>query len=257
MTEEKSPFGPSNAVLGARRCVALVPAAGVGVRLAGSACGVPKQYLLLDGKTMLWTALRVLADAASVHAVYVVLAPDDAHWCPTDYADLDSKLVVLRCGGNTRAQTVANGLRAICADGYQEDTRILVHDAARPCITTALVDRLLREAGDSDAGGLLATPVADTLKLDAGPESRLVERTISRASLWQAQTPQVFPLDLLMRALAAAPAVTDESSAIEALGLHPRLVASDPTNFKVTYPGDLALAEMILRSRRETAEARK
>jgi 2-C-methyl-D-erythritol 4-phosphate cytidylyltransferase len=124
---------------------------------------------------------------------------------------------------------------------------ILVHDAARPCLTIALVEKLIAEVGEDDAGGLLAVPVADTLKraYDGG---RVLE-TVAREGLWQAQTPQMFRHRLLLDALDFAPAVTDEASAIEALGLSPRLVAADVSNLKVTYPLDLKLAEWILENR--------
>jgi 2-C-methyl-D-erythritol 4-phosphate cytidylyltransferase len=124
---------------------------------------------------------------------------------------------------------------------------VLVHDAARPCLTVALVEKLIAEVGDDDAGGLLAVPVADTLK--RAHEGRRVLQTVPRDDLWQAQTPQMFRHRLLLDALDFAPKVTDEASAIETLGLSPRLVAADISNLKVTYPLDLQLAEWILQNR--------
>jgi 2-C-methyl-D-erythritol 4-phosphate cytidylyltransferase len=166
-------------------------------------------------------------------------------------ATLGPKLCVLRCGGDTRAQSVANGLRAMAGElgdpsGIGDDW-VLVHDAARPCLTVAMVETLIAEVGEDDAGGLLAVPVADTLK--RADENGRVQQTVPRDGLWQAQTPQMFRHRLLLDALDFAPQVTDEASAIETLGLLPRLVAADASNLKVTYPLDLQLAEWILQGR--------
>ena len=212
----------------------------------------PKQYLPLAGRPMIWHALSTLCSAPVIDGVFVVLAPDDADWPQTEMAALGGKLQVLRCGGETRAQSVANGLRAMAAevDGVADDW-VLVHDAARPCITLEMIRRLIAEIGDDDAGGLLAVPVADTLK--RGDEHGRVQQTVPREGLWQAQTPQMFRHRLLLDALDFAPRVTDEASAIEALGLSPRLVAADISNLKVTYPQDLQLAEWILSNRAATA----
>ncbi len=154
------------------------------------------------------------------------------------------RLAVLHQGGATRAESVSNGLRAIAAE-VESDDWILVHDAARPCLSHLLLDRLIAEIDDDPVGGILAAPVADTLKRE-GPERRIME-TVSRAHLWAAQTPQMFRHDLLLRALElAGPAVTDEASALEALGYAPHLVKSDLSNLKVTYPHDLEIASWLL-----------
>jgi len=233
---------------------ALVPAAGSGSRM-GAAAGraVVKQYLPLAGRPMIWHALATLCAAPAIEAVFVVLAPDDGDWPADIAAALGDKLHVLRCGGATRAQSVANGLRGM-ADvlGAIGDDWVLVHDAARPCLTQAMIGRLIAEVGDADAGGLLAIPVADTLK--RGDEHGHIRQTVPREGLWQAQTPQMFRHRLLLDALDFAPQVTDEASAIEALGLAPRLVAADISNLKVTYPLDLRMAEWILRNRNEDAQ---
>ncbi len=231
------------------RYYALVPAAGSGSRMGAiSGRGLPKQYLPLVGRPMIWHALSTLCSVPAIAGVFVVLAPEDIDWPQDAMASLGGKLQVLRCGGESRAQSVANGLRAMSAtvDGIADDW-VLVHDAARPCITVAMVDRLIAEVGDDDAGGLLAVPVADTLK--RGDEHDRVHQTVPRDGLWQAQTPQMFRHRLLQDALDFAPSVTDEASAIEALGLSPRLVTADISNLKVTYPLDLQLAEWILRNR--------
>lgn len=206
---------------------------------------------------MIAYALLALAQVTAIKKIFVVLAADDAHWVTFDFADVGPKLEVLRCGGATRAMTVRNGLDAVGAQVASENW-ILVHDAARPCVTSAQIDELIvRCASDPHSvGGLLATPVADTLKLASTTESTpanvwQVAHTVSRNGLWQAQTPQMFRRGQLQQALEIAPQVTDEASAIEALGFHPLLVEADAMNLKVTYPCDHQLAEMILLSRRQ------
>lgn len=224
---------------------ALVPAAGGGVRMGG---GCPKQYLPLVGVPLLRHALATLAAVPAITRVYVVLSPDDGYWDGYDWSDLASRMTVHRCGGATRAESVANGLQAMAGEVGAEDW-VLVHDAARACLSVAQVGKLIAEIGNDPVGGLLAVPVADTLKRTA--DGVRIATTVPRDGLWQAQTPQMFRHGLLTRALAQAPEVTDEAGAVEALGLHPRLVAADATNLKVTYPLDLHLAEWILKNRRD------
>jgi 2-C-methyl-D-erythritol 4-phosphate cytidylyltransferase len=208
----------------------------------------PKQYLPLAGRPMIWHALATLCAAPAISTVFVVLAPDDDAWPAEAMTALGGKLHVLRCGGEARAQSVANGLRGMSEVlGEMGDDWVLVHDAARPCLSVAMIDRLIAEVGADDAGGLLAVPVADTLK--RCDEHGRARQTVPREGLWQAQTPQMFRHRLLLDALDFAPQVTDEASAIEALGLSPRLVAADISNLKVTYPLDLQLAEWILNNR--------
>ncbi len=228
---------------------ALVPAAGSGSRMGAlSGRAMPKQYLPLAGKPLIWHALSTLCATPSIAAVFVVLAPDDVAWPEEAMAELGSRLHVMRCGGETRAQSVTNGLRGMVSElGAIDDDWVLVHDAARPCLEVAMIERLIAEVGDDDAGGLLAVPVADTLK--SCDEHGRVRQTVPRDGLWQAQTPQMFRHRLLLDALDFAPQVTDEASAIESLGLMPKLVAADISNLKVTFPQDLKLAEWILRSR--------
>ncbi len=234
---------------------ALVPAAGSGARMGGA---LPKQYLPLAGRPLIRHALATLCAVPEIARVFVVLAPDDMHWPAEAMTDLADKLDVLRCGGETRAQSVTNGLRAM-AERIPDvaDDWVLVHDAARPCLTVAHVQSLIAEVGDDDAGGILAMPVADTLKRTSRRKDDEVNvphimATVPREGLWQAQTPQMFRHRLLLDALDFAPQVTDEASAIEALGLHPRLVEADSSNFKVTYPRDLELAALILGQRSQT-----
>lgn len=224
---------------------ALVPAAGSGARMDA---GIPKQYLPVAGRPLIWHALATLCTVPAIARVFVVLAPDDAHWPEAEMRDLGERLTVLRCGGSARSISVANGLRAMSGLlGDIGDAWVLVHDAARPCLTVAQVEKLIMEVGSDPAGGLLAVPVADTLK--RAHETARVLDTVPRDNLWQAQTPQMFQHRLLLDGLDFAPQVTDEASAIEALGLSPRLVAADATNLKVTYPLDLKLAEWILAGR--------
>jgi 2-C-methyl-D-erythritol 4-phosphate cytidylyltransferase len=221
---------------------ALVPAAGGGSRMAGD---IPKQYLPLAGKPLIWHSLQALASVRSIERVFVVLAPDDGLWNGYDWDDLAPRLTVLRCGGATRAASVTNGLREM--RGVAAGDWVLVHDAARCCLTRSHVEKLIAEVAEDPVGGLLAVPVADTLKrAQVGQRSAA---TVAREGLWQAQTPQMFRHGMLLDALEHAPAVTDEASAIEARGLQPKLVAADATNLKVTYPLDLQLAAWILANR--------
>ncbi|MBU0751553.1 MAG: 2-C-methyl-D-erythritol 4-phosphate cytidylyltransferase [Gammaproteobacteria bacterium] len=232
---------------------ALVPAAGSGARMGG---GMPKQYLPLAGRPLIFHALAALAAMVAIDKVFVVLAPDDTEWQRHDWSELGARLEVLRCGGDTRAASVTQGLRAMRRDVAPEDW-VLVHDAARACLTVDHVAKLISEAGVDPVGGILAMPLADTLKQasESGDGVARIATTVPRDRLWQAQTPQMFRHGMLLDALEFAPAVTDEASAIEALGLKPRLVAADVTNFKVTYPIDLQLAEVIFASRAATAAA--
>ena len=226
---------------------ALIPAAGAGARMGAA---TPKQYLQIAGRPLLYHALRAMARHPDVTRVFVVLAPDDAHFRRLDWQDLGAKLAPLYCGGATRAASVLNGLLA-ARDAIGAREWVLVHDAVRPCLGRSALDRLFAEIGEDDTGGLLALPVADTVKR-ADRDAR-VSSTEPRDSLWLAQTPQMFRYRVLLDALRGAdPAtVTDEASAIERLGLKPRLVMGDARNIKVTYPEDLALAEAILKAQRD------
>jgi 2-C-methyl-D-erythritol 4-phosphate cytidylyltransferase len=217
---------------------ALVPAAGFGGRMGNA---LPKQYLLLAGRPMIFHALNTLCASAEITTVFVVLAPDDKLFHSYDWSGFGDKLQPLYCGGERRADTVLNGL---LASELEPDEWVLVHDAARPCLTQAHLAKLIAELRDDEVGGILAVPVADTLKR-ADANDRIL-RTESREQLWQAQTPQMFRAGLLTQALQHPRSYTDEASAVEALGLHPKLVLSEPANFKVTYPQDLLLAELLL-----------
>ena len=220
---------------------ALVPAAGFGARMGQE---IPKQYLPLAGRPMIAYALESLCSCPELSVVFVVLAAEDKLFHTFDWSRLGDKLQTLFCGGEERSDTVLNGL---IASELEPDDWVLVHDAARPCLDQPQLSRLIAELRDDEVGGILAVPVADTLKR-ADDQGRIV-RTEDRTGLWQAQTPQMFRAGLLTQALQVRSQVTDEASAIEALGLRPKLVAGEPTNFKVTYPQDLLLAELLLSQR--------
>jgi 2-C-methyl-D-erythritol 4-phosphate cytidylyltransferase len=217
---------------------ALVPAAGFGARMGGE---MPKQYLPLAGQPMIAHALNTLCSCPEISTVFVVLAPDDSVFHTYDWSRFGNKLQTLFCGGQMRSDTVLNGL---IASELEPDDWVLVHDAARPCLTQANLEKLITELRDDTVGGILAIPVADTLK--RADDRGRIARTEDRARLWQAQTPQMFRAGLLEQALQQCKNVTDDASAIEAMNLQPKLVLSEPTNFKVTYPQDLLLAELLL-----------
>jgi 2-C-methyl-D-erythritol 4-phosphate cytidylyltransferase len=226
---------------------ALIPAAGYGSRMGDE---LPKQYVRLAGKPMSSHTLHTLCSSPRIRAVFVVLAPVDNEWFRHDWSEFSPKLVVLQCGGATRAESVLNGLNAAReVSSITDNDWVLVHDAARPCLGSKQLSELMDELADDEVGGLLAVPVADTLK--RSDSNGRVERTEPREKLWQAQTPQMFRCGLLLEALSTSggAAMTDDAGAIEALGLHPKLVLSDARNLKVTYPQDLALAELILKNR--------
>ena len=220
--------------------IAIVPAAGSGARFGAE---VPKQYLQIDGKPLIYFSLSALCACPAISCVWVVLSPEDAHWTSFDWGCLGDKLRVAYVGGETRADSVLGGLTAAASEAAGDDW-VLVHDAARPCLSAALLQRLIDELAGDAVGGILALPVADTLKR-ADAEGR-IRATEPRDGLWQAQTPQMFRFDLLREALVRASGVTDEAGAVEAMGLRPRLVRGDSTNLKVTFPADLALAGRIL-----------
>lgn len=225
---------------------ALIPAAGAGSRMRDE---LPKQYLPLAGKPMIYHALKMICNSLRIARVFVVLAPGDNAWLRHDWSEFSGKLTVLECGGATRAQSVLNGLQgAREALTIDDGDWILVHDAARPCLSEMQLDTLMDELAGDEVGGLLAVPVADTLK--RSDTSRRVACTEPRENLWQAQTPQMFRYKLLVEALnmTGGATMTDDAGAVEALGLQPKLVLSDARNLKVTYPQDLALAELILRN---------
>ncbi|PZP36567.1 MAG: 2-C-methyl-D-erythritol 4-phosphate cytidylyltransferase [Roseateles depolymerans] len=221
------------------RCYALVPAAGVGER---SGAGMPKQYVTLAGRPMLAHTLAALAAVPRIAQTLVVLSPDDERF---EAALPGCTAWVARVGGASRAESVLGGLAKLRRRGAHEDDWVLVHDAARCLLQPAWVDALIDACEGDAVGGLLAQPVADTLK--AGDAAGRVVATVDRRDKWAAQTPQMFRLGLVERALRAmGAAATDEASAVEAQGLAPLLVRASAANFKVTWPEDFALAERLL-----------
>ena len=230
------------------RFFGVIPAAGKGERFGAA---LPKQYQALAGRTVLNHAVDSLVFDTPLTRVYVVHADRDAHCA--EVLGPGYRIATLSCGGATRARSVRNALAALRGE-LTDDDWLLVHDAARPCLPHDALMRLLRELGDDPVGGLLAIPVADTLKREATHEDgdrRYVLATESRAGLWQAQTPQMFRFGLLFDAFKSDRALeaTDEAQAIEVLGYRPRLIMGSTQNLKITYAGDLALAEALLRAR--------
>ena len=237
------------------RCFALVPCAGVGER---AGVGGPKQYHPVAGRAVVAHTLAALQAVPQLEATLVVLSPGDDAFERHAPDFVGERGWVARVGGASRAESVANGLRELQARGAQAHDWVLVHDAARCLLRPEWVRRLIGECEADEVGGLLALPLADTLKASSQGESGepRVQATVSRSGKWAAQTPQMFRLGLLQPALVGAlsdpqvaAAVTDESSAIEMLGHAPRLVVGDQENIKVTWPGDFALAERLLTTR--------
>jgi len=224
--------------------VALIVAAGIGTRMTQR---LPKQYLALNEQPMLRYSVAVLCAEPAIDHVLVVLHPEDKWFVQYDWKAYAGRLQAEYCGGPTRAHSVLHGLQRL-RSRFGDADWILVHDAARPCLTNELVGRLLSALANDDVGGLLAIPVADTLKREDGARRSL--RTETRELLWQAQTPQMFRYRLLLEALRGVEpaAATDEAAAVERLGLRPKLVNGDSRNLKVTYPQDLALAETIMQT---------
>ncbi len=239
------------------RCYALVPCAGVGARAGADG---PKQYASLAGRALVLWTLEALQRVRELDATLVVLARDDQQFAALAAegdAEAAGSCWTARVGGATRADTVFAGLVELQARGAQDDDWVLVHDAARCLVRPDAIRRLIADCRDDAVGGLLALPVADTLKRSdagGGGAGERVSATVPRTAMWAAQTPQMFRLGLLREALLQGLArkdlsITDEASAIEALGHAPRLVRGDYDNLKVTWPEDFALAERLLRTR--------
>jgi 2-C-methyl-D-erythritol 4-phosphate cytidylyltransferase len=220
----------------------VIPAAGVGRRMDTDR---PKQYLEIAGRTLIELALRHFLGHPRIRGIVVALDPDDSYWPGLEIHGVNPLTTV--AGGAQRAQSVLNALDRLATEAQAHDW-VLVHDAARPCLTRADLDRLLGALEHDPVGGILASPVHDTVKR-AYP-SRRIACTVDREGLWHALTPQMFRLGALRFALRAcldtARQVTDEASAIEHLGLPPRLVHGRADNIKVTRPEDLALAGYFL-----------
>ena len=221
---------------------AVVPAAGVGARMGGD---TPKQYLPLLGQPIIAHTLSCLCNHERISGVVVVLAAGDRWWpeTPMKYA----RTLMVATGGEERRDSVLNGLDTLSRRASARDW-VLVHDAVRPCLRHEDIDRLMDELGKDEVGGLLATPVKDTMKRSSA--NNRVRETISRESLWHAQTPQMFRLGALREALRLTidedRDVTDEAQAMELAGARPRLVPGHDDNIKITRREDLELAELLL-----------
>lgn len=218
----------------------VIPAAGIGNRMETA---IPKQYLPISGKPMISYSIQTFFASPRIASIHLALSPEDYFWRNLELA-ANSRLQLHYTGGETRAQTVLNTLYAMKSQ-VDVDDWILVHDAARPGLTLALLDTLLDSLENDAVGGLLALPLADTLK-QSNADDR-VKTTIPRDGLWQAQTPQMFRYRLLTNALENFDGVpTDEAQAIEALGFEPKLVIGSLRNMKVTYPQDMELMELFI-----------
>ncbi len=222
---------------------ALIPAAGVGKRLGAE---IPKQYLTLAGRPIIEHTVRRFADHVRIAGTIVVLAPGDEWWAAVA-ARLGGRLMTVT-GGAERCHSVLNGLAAL-SEVARPDDRVLVHDAVRPCLGAAAIDKLIDAVGESEDGGLLGLPVRDTMKR-TGPDG-IVTETLSRDGMWHALTPQLFPVVSLRAALGrcvqTSVLVTDEAQAMEHCGARPRMVEGEPGNIKITRREDLWLAELLLR----------
>lgn len=216
----------------------VIPCAGSGSRSGSS--DVPKQYRPVLGRPMVLHTLDAFVSVDHIERIVLVVSPED-----TFDLDLPAQVERLASGGATRAQSVLAGLFHLRETGADLNDWVLVHDAARCLISPELIVRLINECCDDDVGGLLAIPLADTLK--EGFTNHRVRSTLSREAKWLAQTPQMFRLQTLIQALEqTGSAVTDESSAMEALGHAPKLVLGSAENLKVTYPSDWTVAEALL-----------
>jgi len=219
---------------------AVVPAAGVGKRMNADR---PKQYLDLAGKTVIEHTLLRLLQAEVFTAVAVAISEEDPYWSELDVANHEQ--IIRAKGGKERADSVLSGLHAIRNQAADDDW-VLVHDAARPCITPSDIHHLIDSLVDDEVGGILALPCADTLKSVDGHN---ILGTLDRSHIWRALTPQMFRYASLKTALEQAvgnPAITDEASALELQGKQPKIVEGRPDNIKITRPEDLALAHFFM-----------
>ena len=217
----------------------IIPCAGTGSRMGAES---PKQYLLLPGKPLIQHVVEVFEAADAISSIHIILSPEDITWLNENS---HTKVQVHFCGGENRAHTVLNGLNAI-KDQVSNEDWILVHDAARPGLSLPLLNQLITALEHDVIGGLLALPLADTLK--RADDLQRVSATLPRNQLWQAQTPQMFRYATLVKALTNFDGVpTDEAQAIEAIGLKPQLVTGALQNLKVTFPQDLAVLSALLK----------
>jgi len=240
------------------QCHALLPTAGSGSRLGGA---LPKQFQKLAGRPMLAYAIDAFCLTSEIKSIWVGVNPGFIeNPILNGLVESNKPLHFLPTGGSTRQETVLNTLKVMMQSGISECDWVLVHDAARPGISPSLISKLIQAVAISDVGGLLALPLVDTLKLADlnSPIARNyahVEKTISRNHLWQAQTPQMFPLkklhDALENGIRLEADITDEASAMELVGVNPLLIEGAMRNFKITHPADWDLMESLLQSAHE------
>lgn len=222
------------------RLWAVVPAAGIGSRMQQP---LPKQYLKLGQRTILEHTLARLIETHLFHGIAVAIAHDDSWWAGSEFAE--HQLLTTVEGGAERADSVLNALRALQDQADPQDW-VLVHDAARPCVTRSEIQMLVAAVQDHPVGGILGLPMTDTVK---SVQQGTIIGTQDRSQLWRALTPQMFRMGALLRALKQATGnITDEASAMEAMGLHPLMVRGSPRNIKITEPDDLVLAEIFLQT---------
>ena len=220
----------------------VIPAAGSARRMGANS--IPKQYLPLCGATVIEHALRPFLARHECAGIVIVLSAEDTRW--SSLAAARDTRVTTTIGGGERADSVRAGVAALKPRAPSGDW-VLVHDAARPCLSDEDLGRLLESLAEDDVGGLLAAPVVDTLKRADGVGR--VDATVDRTGLWRALTPQMFRLAIIERALEPRSAATDEAQAVEALGLKPKLIEGSAENLKITVPEDLIRAERILAAR--------
>ncbi|MCP3850130.1 MAG: 2-C-methyl-D-erythritol 4-phosphate cytidylyltransferase [Gammaproteobacteria bacterium] len=225
---------------------AVIPAAGVGKRMGAD---IPKQYLPLCGKTILEQTLSVFFQHPDIHGIVVAITEGDPYWqdISESFTEHETQAIIVAPGGTERCHSVLNSLEVLSSYA-EEDDWVLVHDAARPCLKQSDIDCLIKQLKNTQNGGLLGLPMADTVK--RCDDRQQVVTTVDRSELWRALTPQMFPLKLLKDAIIEAikrgALVTDEASAIELQGLKPTMVEGHPGNIKITHPGDLQLAELFM-----------
>lgn len=226
-----------------RKIIAIIPASGIGSRMGAT---LPKQYLTIQQRTILEHSLTPFLTHPAIEKIIVAVAENDTYY--RKLALLSHTKISIVFGGETRAHSVLNGLNALPAD---ENCWVLVHDAARPCLKRSDLDKLLQI--EDDNGAILAVPAIDTIKRTF--DGNFIAHTEDRSTLWHALTPQFFPAQTLKQAIQTSLAqglpITDEASAMELAGFHPRLIAGRSDNLKITRPEDLALAEFYLAQHKE------
>ncbi len=225
---------------------AIIPAAGTSQRMGAE---TPKQYLPLADTTVIEASLSNFLFHPKIEGVIVVLHANDQYW--DTLALMSNKKIHTVLGGESRTESVYNAIRYLEDTQVENDYFLLVHDAARPCLRKTDLDLLIQQLGQDDVGGILASPVSDTLKIIEQQEEAnyIIRKTLDRENVWRAFTPQMFRLSTLKKALAHCKkkniSVTDEASAVEALGLQVKSVAGQSDNIKITNPEDLVLASAI------------